>query len=82
MRQFIVDCLVEAPGQTVTKNDLFAVYRSWCTMTSEPVKRQPQFVKAMESRGVKTGMDDRGGPVFKDVMPRQLTVTAEGASWT
>ena len=82
MRQFITDCLVQAPGQVVTKNDLFAVYRSWCSMTSEPVKRQPQFVKAMESRGVKTGMDDRGGPVFKDVMPRQLTVTAEGASWT
>lgn len=80
-KQFISDCLEPAPGHTVPLNDMYETYKLWCRMTNEFAKRQPQFVKSMESRGVRHGRDDRGKITFKDYLPKTINFGDSGVTW-
>lgn len=79
--QFISDCLVVSPGTVTPLNDMFATYRAWCVTTNEIVRRQPQFTKAMDSRGIHRGRDDHGKIVFHGVTLRSMSINMGGASW-
>jgi len=80
-KQFISDCLDPAPGHTVVLNEMYEVYKLWCRMTNEFAKRQPQFVKSMESRGVRHGRGDSGKITFKDYKPKAMSFGESGVTW-
>ena len=60
---FISECLVQALGNWVGMNQLYQAYRLWCNKVGELPKRQAQFRKMMESRGILAGRND-GGQIF------------------
>lgn len=78
---FVQDCIAVAPGAITPLNDMYATYKNWCMITNEIPKRQVQFAKALESRNIKLGRDDRGRTTFRDVAPRVMTMTPTGAQW-
>lgn len=79
--QFINDCISSAPGATTPMNSMYNAYKQWCSITNEYIKRQPQFQKMMEARGISVGRDDSGTVIFKDVVPRSMVITPDGTEW-
>lgn len=80
---FVLDCVGAVEGASVSMNDMYRAYATWCQMNHEPQRRPVQFKKALQTRGLKTVLDDRGRVVFINVALRTATVTASGGvEWT
>ena len=80
--QFIRECLVQTPGNVVQVGDMYMTWQTWCRSMGEFPTKALQMRKALESRGVKTGMDDRGKIVFKDVASKQMILGPNGVQWS
>ena len=68
---FISETLTSADANSwVPMNQLYQLYRMWCVRTGELPKRSAQFRKMMESRGLKSAMNDAGQVFFNGVAIR------------
>jgi putative DNA primase/helicase len=80
--QFITDCLDYSPGHVVPLNDMYETYKMWCKVTNEMPKRQPQFIKSMDARGVKHNRNDQAKVEFRDYVPRMMHFNDTGVIWS